>query len=121
MSKKVLIVDDKESIAQIVSMYLKDEFEVLWLDSPVKAIAWLQQRNTPDLIISDIKMPDMRGDEFIKYLKSHELYRHIPIVVLSSEDSTSERIRLLEMGAEDYIVKPFSPIELNVRIKKLLL
>ena len=72
------------------------------------------------LIISDIRMPEMRGDEFLAYLKLNELFKQIPVVMLSSEDSTSERIRLLEEGAEDYIVKPFNPQELKIRIKKIL-
>ena len=61
-----------------------------------------------------------RGDEFLAYLKLNELFKQIPVVMLSSEDSTSERIRLLEEGAEDYIVKPFNPQELKIRIKKIL-
>ena len=77
-------------------------------------------QRSPDLIISDIRMPEMRGDEFLAYLKLNELFKQIPVVMLSSEDSTSERIRLLEEGAEDYIVKPFNPMELKIRIKKIL-
>lgn len=59
-------------------------------------------------------------DEFLAYLKRNELLRGIPVIMLSSEDSTSERIRLLEEGAEDYIVKPFNPLELKIRIKKII-
>lgn len=88
--------------------------------NPQQAIEWLLRGNMPDLIISDIRMPEMRGDEFLAYLKLNELFKQIPVVMLSSEDSTSERIRLLEEGAEDYIVKPFNPQELKIRIKKIL-
>ena len=63
---------------------------------------------------------DMRGDEFLHAVKSDERFRHIRMVMLSSEDSTSERIQLLQDGAEDYIVKPFNPMELKVRIEKFL-
>ena len=65
-------------------------------------------------------MPEMRGDEFLEWIKSNQLVKHIPVVMLSSEDSTTERIRLLQEGAEDYIVKPFNPMELKVRIKKII-
>ena len=78
------------------------------------------QRLKPDVVLMDIRMPEMRGDEFLAYLKLNELFKQIPVVMLSSEDSTSERIRLLEEGAEDYIVKPFNPQELKIRIKKIL-
>ena len=65
-------------------------------------------------------MHDMRGDEVLNAVKSDERFRHIRMVMLSSEDSTSERIQLLQDGAEDYIVKPFNPMELKVRIEKFL-
>jgi DNA-binding response OmpR family regulator len=120
MKKKILILDDKESIAKIVSFYLSSEFELIWLENPIKGIAWLQAGNIPDLIISDIKMPLMRGDEFLSHIKSNEIFKSIPVIMLSSENSTSERIRLLSEGADDYIVKPFNPMELKIRIKKII-
>ena len=72
------------------------------------------------LIISDIHMPHMRGNEFLYYLKGNELFKHIPVMMLSSEESTVERILLLEAGAADYILKPFNPLELRARIKKYI-
>ncbi len=120
MKKKILIVDDKESIAKIISIYLSPDFDLVWFDNPIKGIAWLQEGNIPDLIISDIKMPEMRGDEFLHYLKSNDLFKSIHVIMLSGEDSTSERIRLLSEGADDYIMKPFNPLELKVRIKKII-
>jgi len=120
MKKPILLLDDKESIAKIVSFYLNADYDTVWLDNPIKAIAWLQEGNIPDLIISDIKMPEMRGDEFLHFLKNNELFKAIPVIMLSSEDSTSERIRLLSEGADDYIVKPFNPMELKVRLKKII-
>ena len=65
-------------------------------------------------------MPHMRGNEFLYYLKDNELLKHIPVVMLSSEESTTERIQLLEAGAVDYILKPFNPLELKARIKKYI-
>jgi DNA-binding response OmpR family regulator len=65
-------------------------------------------------------MPIMSGEEFLKYIKSKDEYKNIKVIILSSNDSTTEKIRLLEMGADDYIVKPFNPLELNLRVKKLL-
>ncbi|WP_418982274.1 response regulator [Alistipes sp.] len=120
MKKKVLVVDDKEQIAKIIYAYLHADYDCFYQQNPVQAVEWLHQGNMPDLIISDIRMPEMRGDEFLHLLKHDELFRHVPVVMLSSEDSTSERIRLLEQGAEDYIVKPFNPMELKIRIKKIL-
>lgn len=117
---KLLMVDDKEQIAKILFAYLQGDYACYYMENPILALKWLYAGNMPDLIISDIRMPEMRGDEFLHHLKSNELFRQIPVVMLSSEDSTSERIRLLEEGAEDYIVKPFNPQELKIRIKKIL-
>lgn len=120
MKKRILILDDKETIGKVLMMYLATEYDCTWFDNPLKGLDWMRQGNIPDLIISDIRMPEMRGDEFLAYLKLNELFKQLPVVMLSSEDSTSERIRLLEEGAEDYIVKPFNPQELKIRIKKIL-
>ena len=120
MKKKILLVDDKATIGKVASIYLGKEYDVTYLENPIKAIEWLNEGNFPDLIISDIRMPFMTGDEFLHYMKGNDLYKSIPIVMLSSEESTTERIRLLEVGAEDYILKPFNPLELRVRIKKII-
>lgn len=120
MKKKILVVDDKETIAKIILNYLGEKFEIVWFDNAVKALEWLGDAKNVDLIISDLRMPEMRGDAFLSYLKSHDDYKSIPVIILSGEDSTSERIRLLEAGAEDYIVKPFNPVELNLRVKRII-
>jgi CheY-like chemotaxis protein len=120
MKKKILILDDKETIAKVLSIYLMSDYDVQWLPDGLQGVKWLQAGNTPDLIISDIRMPGMRGDDFLEWIKQNELFSNIPVIMLSSEDSTSERIRLLEIGAEDYIVKPFNPMELKIRVKKIL-
>lgn len=120
MKKKILILDDKETIAKVLSIYLQSEFQCTWLPDGLQGVKWLQDGNTPDLIISDIRMPGMRGDEFLEWIKQNDLFKHIPVIMLSSEDSTSERIKLLEVGAADYIVKPFNPMELKIRIKKII-
>lgn len=120
MRKKIMLIDDKVSIAKVVAIYLKSEYDFIYFENPIKAIAHLQVGEMPDLIISDIRMPEMMGDEFLHYMKNNELFKSIPIIMLSSEESTTERIRLLEVGAADYILKPFNPLELKVRIKKII-
>jgi DNA-binding response OmpR family regulator len=118
--KKILLVDDKPTIGQVLTMYLGKEYDLIYFEDPLKAIDWLHEGNDPDLIISDIRMPKMTGDEFLEYLKGNSLFSHIPVVMLSSEESTSERIRMLQEGAVDYILKPFNPMELKVRINKVI-
>ena len=118
--KQILFVDDKPAIGKVLSVYLGKENELVYFEDPVRAIEWLNEGNEPALIISDIRMPKMTGSEFLAYLKSNSLFKDIPVVMLSSEESTTERINLLEAGAEDFILKHFNPMELKARIKKFL-
>lgn len=118
--EKILLVDDKSTIGKVAGVYLGKEYDFTYLEDPIKAIEWLNEGNVPDLIISDIRMPLMMGDEFLRYMKNNELFKSIPIVMLSSEESTTERIRLLEEGAEDYILKPFNPWNSKSESKRLL-
>lgn len=120
MKKQILILDDKESISKILTIYLSSEYDCISFDNGVSGIEWLNQGNEPDLVLSDIRMPHMTGDQVLFYLKANELFKHIPVIILSGEDSSTQRIELLEKGAEDYIVKPFNPMELKVRIKKII-
>jgi len=120
VKKKVLIVDDKSTIAKIIEVYISETFECIFFEDPIKAIAWLSKGDLPDLIISDINMPNMSGIEFLDFIKKNDLFKSIPFVILSSEDSTSQKIALLEKGADDYISKPFNPMELKVRLKKIV-
>ncbi|MFA5651682.1 MAG: response regulator, partial [Proteiniphilum sp.] len=64
--------------------------------------------------------PEMSGDEFLRYIKRNGLFKDIPVIVLSGEESSDIRVRMLEEGADDYILKPFNPMELKIRIRKVL-
>ena len=96
MEKSVLLVDDKQEIAKIIMLYLSSTYKVSYKENPLKAIAWLQEGNLPDLIISDLNMPEMSGEEFLVYLKANDMFSHIPVLILSSVESSSNRIRLFE-------------------------
>ncbi|ERI89295.1 response regulator receiver domain protein [Bacteroides pyogenes F0041] len=120
MKKKILLIDDKPAIGKVVSVYLEDKYDLIYLENPLTAIEWLKQGNRPDLIILDLYMPHMPGKAFLKYLKESEPLASVPVVVLSSEEDATERIRLLEEGIADYILKPFDPLELKTRIKKVI-
>ena len=119
-TKKILVIDDNEAVAKVVMIYLKGEYETVWMENPMEALEWMAENPFPDLILSDIRMPQMRGDEFLHHMKTDPQFKEIPIVMLSGEDSTSERERLLTDGASDYIVKPFNPMELKLRIRHII-
>lgn len=118
--QKILIIDDKEAIAKVIANYFRKEYECLYFENPLKAIQWLENNSIPDLIVSDLRMPFMTGEEFLAYVKENELFKTIPVVILSSDDNSNNRVKLLENGAEDFILKPFNPMELKVRLKKIL-
>lgn len=120
MKKKIMLIDDKASIAKVVAIYLSKDYDFSYYENPLDAIDKLEKGEMPDLIVSDIRMPKMMGDDFLRYMKSNELFKSIPIIMLSSEESTTKRINLLELGAADFILKPFNPQELKVRIKKII-
>lgn len=120
MKKRIFLVDDKVTIGRILTAYLSEDYEIEYFEDPSKCITRLDAGVLPNLIISDIMMPIMRGDEFLAYIRKDERYKKIPMIMLSGEDSSTDRVRLLQGGADDYIVKPFNPLELKIRVSKIL-
>jgi DNA-binding response OmpR family regulator len=118
--KKILVVDDKTSISDLLTKFLRSIYEVEVCSDGEQALMWLQEGNIPDLILTDLQMPNMDGMELIKRVKTSGYFSDIPIIVLSSKDSSKDRIDCLKLGADDYIMKPFNPEELLIRIEKVL-
>lgn len=115
--EKILIVDDDIEIRKIVSIYLKNEgYEIIDASDAIEALETLRN-TTIDLIILDIMLPKMDGIEAC--LKIREQYQ-MPIIFLSAKDEDIDKIQGLMSGAEDYITKPFNPLELMARIKSQL-
>lgn len=116
----VYIVDDEQDIVDLISLHLeKASFQVKGF---LNAAAFYQQLNqkAPDLIILDIMLPDEGGFEVCKYLKMDERYMAIPIIILSARNEETDKILGLELGADDYVSKPFSPGEMVARVKAVL-
>lgn len=120
MKQTLLIVDDEPSICLILEHYFNLNFRVVIKTNGLEAIKWLADNNKPDVIIIDYMMPVMDGFDFIKKLRANPLHKNVPLVVLSGKDETSNKISFLKQGADDYVVKPFNPEELELRIKRLL-
>lgn len=116
----ILVVDDKAEIAKVIKIQLSGEYDVHHSVNPLEALKWMHEGHLPDLIISDFYMPEMNGHEFLLYLKASSLYQNIPVIILSSIESSGERIKMLEDGADDFILKPFNPQELKIRVRKTL-
>jgi DNA-binding response OmpR family regulator len=114
---KILIVEDEPSIAEVVSLYLeRADYAVTVIGDGLAALEWLQQY-TPDLVVLDLMLPNVDGLEITRWLRSRS---NTPIIMLTARREETDRILGLEMGADDYIVKPFSARELVSRVKAVL-
>lgn len=116
----MLAIDDEKSILLILQNFFKDEFSVETKVNGKEALAWMQKGNVPDIIVADINMPEMDGYTFINHIRSSGFLQNIPMVMLSGSDTTENKLRCLESGADDFVVKPFNPRELAARVKGIL-
>ncbi len=117
--EKILVVDDSKVNVKMLDEYLRDGYEVVKAYSGEEALRKVKD-NPPDLILLDIMMPGIDGYEVCERLKADPRTSFIPIVMVTSLEKEEERIKGLELGAEDYIVKPFSPGELRARVRRVL-
>jgi len=120
MPAKILIVDDDPDIQRLLGYTLKQEgYEtVVAVDGSEALKSW--SRDKPDLILLDLMLPHMDGLEICRNLRSHPQTSDIPIIMITAKAEESDRIVGLEMGADDYITKPFSPREVLARVKAIL-
>jgi CheY-like chemotaxis protein len=121
MGKKILVVDDEPDIMEVATVRLKHVgYEIIEAVDSEKALAILN-KVTPDLILLDLLLPKMQGDELCKKLKSDDRFKNIPIILFTASairPSLPEAIK--EMGADDCIAKPFEPEELLGKVKKFI-
>lgn len=117
---KILVVDDEVNITQILEFSIGAEgFDVITAQNGEEAIE-KARREQPDLIILDIMMPKIDGYEACRILKANPLTKHIPVVLLTAKGREVDKRLGYEVGATDYIVKPFSPNKLIEKIHRLL-
>ncbi len=117
MGKTILMVDDQRNIRTLVELYLSQEgFRVVTAANGREAL-FLARQEKPDLIILDLMMPEMNGFEF---LRAHLKERNTPVIMLTAKIEENDRVLGLEMGADDYVTKPFSPRELTARVRAVL-
>jgi len=116
----IAVVDDEPDIVELVTLHLeKAGFRVAGFSRGQDFFRALE-RNIPDLLVLDLMLPDTDGLEVCRYLRAKDNYSGIPIIMLTARAEESDRILGLEMGADDYVVKPFSPRELVARVKAIL-
>lgn len=118
--KSVVIVDDEPDILELISLHLKRAgFHVQGFLDAESFYAFMNS-SEPALIILDLMLPDADGIEVCKHLKTHDLWSAIPIIMLTAKAEETDKVLGLELGADDYVTKPFSPKELVARVKAVL-
>ncbi len=120
MAATILVVEDEPAIQELIAYNLKQAgHQPLRADNAEQAIA-LVGNALPDLVILDWMLPGLTGIEFARRLRADKRTRSIPIIMLTARSDEQDKLQGLETGADDYITKPFSPRELNARIKAVL-
>jgi len=114
---RILVIDDEKELREVVALYLEQEgFNVMQAGDGVSAVKMFHDEK-PDLVILDLMLPDIPGEKVCNVIRENH---DTPIIMLTSKSGEESRIGGLEMGADDYITKPFSPKELVARVKVIL-
>ncbi|CAN5261244.1 response regulator transcription factor [soil metagenome] len=120
MAETILVVDDEEDLADLVVYHLeKNGFEAIKTLNGKEAVSLAMEKN-PALIVLDIMLPDLDGFEVFRTLRRNEKTSRIPVIMLTAKADEVDRVVGLELGADDYVTKPFSPRELILRVKAIL-
>src|SRR5512141_2158669 len=116
-NRVILVVDDEERMARFIRLNLEhDGFQVIEAYQGMQAIQALRDK-MPDLVILDVMLPDIDGFEVLKLIRE---ISSVPVIMLTAKGEEDDRVRGLELGADDYITKPFSPRELVSRVRAVL-
>lgn len=118
--RTIVVIEDDVFMQAILEEILGDIYITKIFADGMEGLAYLQAGNIPDLIIADLNTPRLSGLQVIEQVKCSDFFNSVPIIILSGEESSEKRIKCLESGADDFIVKPFNPAELLARIKVVL-
>lgn len=117
MNKKIFIVDDDENIRELINLYLtKEGYTTEQFESGEKCLEAFKE-NVPDLVLLDIMMPGIDGYDTLKELRK---LGSVPVIMITAKDETFDKVLGLELGADDYVVKPFEPKEMTARVKAVI-
>ena len=120
MTKRIVLAEDEPQIAKLVEFKLKKEgYLVTWKEDGEEALKAIKA-DKPDLILLDIMMPVMDGYEVLRHIREDENLKSIPVVMLTARAQEKDVVKGIDLGADDYIIKPFHPAELLARVKRIL-
>ena len=118
--EKILCVDDEDPIRKLCTVYLaKRGYRVEAVANGVEALKLIESKGAPDLVVTDVNMPLMNGLELVSTLKSDPDTADLPVLLLSAKAQMADVQRGFELGADDYVTKPFDPIELIDKVTAL--
>jgi signal transduction histidine kinase/DNA-binding response OmpR family regulator len=117
--KVLLLVEDNADLRTYIKDQVKDQFAVIEAENGRQGIE-LAEKNIPDLVITDVMMPEMDGHDFCKHIKSHATTSHIPVIMLTAKADQEDKLAGLKYGADDYLTKPFDARELNLKLANLI-
>lgn len=117
---KILVVDDERDVTELVAFHLRAKGWTVETLSDPNRILEVSRRFSPDLMIVDVMMPGIDGLQICRLFKADPAFKNVPIILLTARAEEEDRIRGFEIGADDYVCKPFSPRELTLRVKGLL-
>lgn len=118
-SDLILLVDEDNEMSDMLEMSLSSEYRIIRVSNGNEALTIAQETN-PDIIISDVVIPGIQGDELCRILKSSVATSHIPVILLTAKSAREAIVHGLEAGASDYIIKPFDMLVLKARIRNIL-
>lgn len=118
--KSILIIDDDTSLCLLLENVLNKKYSVSWCNNAMDALCWLTEGNFPDLIVTDIIMPSITGIELLQQLRESGLFKSIPVIILSGLDDPEKKRESFELGADSFLMKPFTPEMLMETIDRVL-
>ncbi|WP_285056434.1 response regulator [Pedobacter ginsengisoli] len=121
VKRQILVVDDEVSILKLLNFVLSSQYDLVIKTSGVEALTWLEEGNSPALILSDLEMPYFDGSSFIHNLKISGFYRDTPVIILSGAKNLEERVSQMPFKLDDYMPKPFNPTQLKEAISNVFI
>ena len=117
MNRTILVVDDDKKIVDLVTLYLKRDGYSVWAAYDGREALDLARRKLPDLVVLDLMLPELDGTDVCRLLRAES---RVPIIMLTARATDDDKLRGLDIGADDYITKPFNPRELVARVRAVL-
>ena len=112
MKRHILIIDDDQAMCELLDKMFGRDYTVTTKNNGMDAMLWLDQGKIPDLIITDLDMPNLNGIEFLENVKKSGYYKDVPIIVITGYSDKEHKLQCLKHGAYEYFVKPFNPRDL---------